>query len=336
MRIIVIFLHIFMLFHLTLRLTTAPPCFINIQDMTANISHIQRLSTHDGPGIRTTVFFKGCNMRCAWCHNPESLSSDTQIGILPERCVGCGRCVGLCPEQALEYSETGGISLDNDKCGGCGICVDECYSSVFTLSGFEMSLDELLDALLKDEVYFRQSGGGVTFSGGEPLIQAGFLSRMIALLKERNISTVVQSNLSLPLTPEREECIRMADLFMVDLKIFDTDDHRRWTGTGNDRIKENLLRFDVLGGRVEIRTPVIKGVNDREEEISAIAGFAGRIKALSSYTLVPYHPLGLSKYKQFQMESEYGDKVFFNKERLEELNKAAGIAIGKTKSEGSV
>jgi pyruvate formate lyase activating enzyme len=281
------------------------------------ISSIQRLSTHDGPGIRTTVFLKGCNMSCTWCHNPESMTGDISVGVMKEKCRGCGKCLMLCPAGALSLTN-GKICLDRDRCVKCLLCVEECFSRVFTVAGKHYSPQELAETLLRDKPHFDRSGGGVTFSGGEPFMQAEFLFLTAALLKEEGIHVAIETNLSFP--PETiEERNGYIDYFIVDLKMMDSAKHREWTGAGNERIIENILVLDRSGIPFELRTPVVKGINDSPGEIKEMALFVKRIKNIWKYTLIPYHPLGLVKYRQFRTNPLYTEESFYDKARLKEL-----------------
>jgi pyruvate formate lyase activating enzyme len=285
--------------------------------MNGLISSIQRLSTHDGPGIRTTVFLKGCNMHCPWCHNPESMTGGVSIGVTRKKCRGCGRCLMLCPSGSLSMVN-GKISLDQKTCVKCLLCTEECFSAVFTVAGKQYSPRKLAETLCRDKAYFDRSGGGVTFSGGEPFMQAEFLSLAAALLKETGIHVAVETNLSIPLG-DMENWTGRIDYFMADLKMMNSAKHREWTGAGNEEVIENILTLDRSGVPFEIRTPVIKGVNDDPGEIKEIALFIKGLKNIRNYTLVPYHPLGLVKYRQLRMRLSYAEKSFYDKNRLEEL-----------------
>jgi pyruvate formate lyase activating enzyme len=199
-------------------------------------------------------------------------------------------------------------------------CVQECFSKVFTLSGTEYSVRELIDEIRKDKPFYLRSGGGVTFSGGEPFLQALFLLEVARLCRKEGISVMAETNLSLHFEPYIEESIPWVDHFFVDLKFFSPEKHRDWTGIGNETIIDNIRKLDAWGADYEIRTPVLEDVNDSIEEIKKIAGFAGTLKNLKSFSLVPYHPLGLTKYSQFGMEAEYPVKEFYSMEKLETLN----------------
>ncbi len=227
------------------------------------IADIQRFSLHDGPGIRTTVFLKGCNLRCAWCHNPETISFQPQVLLRPEKCIGCGGCE------------------------------DGCFSGARVLCGVERTVDDVLRDVLLDAPFYG-TDGGVTVSGGEPLCQLQFTAALLAACRATGVRTAVESNMTLP-WEVAWSVLQYCDLLMADLKLWDLEEHRRWTGQSNREIKANLLRAADAGLPVLLRTPVIPGVNDREEEIRAIARFAKGLNTLVCYELLPYHPLGLSK-----------------------------------------
>jgi pyruvate formate lyase activating enzyme len=212
----------------------------------------------------------------------------------------------------------GKISLDPDTCVKCLLCTTECFSGVFTAAGKRYSPQELAEKLFQDKPYFDRSGGGVTFSGGEPFMQPEFLSLAAALLKEMGIHVAVETNLSIPFENTGSWAGHI-DYFMADLKMMDSAKHREWTGAGNEKIIENILALDRSGIPFEIRTPVIKGINDDPGAIKEIALFVKELKNIRGYTLIPYHPLGLVKYRQFRMTPPYREESFYDKDRLEEL-----------------
>lgn len=227
------------------------------------VADIQRCSYHDGYGIRTSVFLKGCNMRCAWCHNPETIAPYPQY------------------------------LIDKSKCIGCGQCQEGCFSGARTLCGREMTVEEVVRAILLDAPYYG-SDGGVTVTGGEPSVQAAFSTAILHSCTEKGIHTAVETNLLAPwekLLP----MLREADLIMADLKLFDDQKHKTWTGVSNEKIKKHLLSLQTLQKPLILRTPVIAGVNDSVEELGRIASFAARLPSLLYYELLPYHSLGLSK-----------------------------------------
>jgi pyruvate formate lyase activating enzyme len=291
------------------------------------ITSVQRLSTHDGPGIRTVIFLKGCNMSCPWCHNPESISPEVSLGLVADKCRGCGKCTALCPAGALSL-ENGKVKLAREICTKCLRCVGECFSGVFSVAGEELTPRELAGRVFTDKPYFVRSQGGVTFSGGEPFFQPDFLLEAAGLFNKEGINVIVETNLSIPLhySGSSLNCI---DYFMVDLKMMNDTNHKRWTGIGNKGILDNILALDRAGAAFELRTPVIKGVNDSPEEIGEIARFAGKLKSLRGFSLIPYHPLGLVKYRQFQIPPLYAEESFYDKARLEELRQLAATVMNK-------
>lgn len=227
------------------------------------VADIQRCSYHDGAGIRTSVFLKGCNMRCAWCHNPETIAPEPQYLLHPDKCIGCGKCA------------------------------EGCFSGARTLCGREMTAEAVVREILLDAPYYG-ADGGVTVTGGEPSVQAEFAEAILRSCRAQGIHTAVETNLLAPwetLLP----MLRQADLIMADLKVFDAEAHRQWTGVPNGRIKENFRRIRELGTPLILRTPVVAGVNDTEEALGAIARFAAALPTLRYFELLPYHSLGLSK-----------------------------------------
>lgn len=227
------------------------------------IADIQRCSLHDGPGIRTSVFFKGCNMRCQWCHNPEMLNPHPEILLTPSLCIHCGQC------------QTG------------------CYSGARRTIGREMTVDEVMKEVLHDEPYYGDDGG-ITLTGGEPTLQPDFAFALLTTAKRAGISRAIETNLFADPETLRKLC-RLCDYVMCDLKIWDDAQHISYTGVSNTLIKENIAYLDGLGMALTVRTPVIQGVNDNDDSIENIASFLGSLKNLCTYELLPYHKLGLSK-----------------------------------------
>ena len=249
--------------------------------MTGLVSDIQRFSIHDGPGIRTTVFLKGCNLRCAWCHNPETLSARPEIQTFPDKCIACGACFGACATTARQRNADGSATYSRDRCAACGACAKTCYAEALTLVGREMSADQVLREVLEDREFYAQSGGGVTLSGGEPLRQGDFCLELLRLCRSHGLHTAIETNLASP-WEQIAAILPLLDLLIFDLKLFDGERHRRWTGVSNGAILTNVRRLeDYLsnaGGNgteralsIIVRTPVIAGVNDDADEIAAIA-----------------------------------------------------------------
>ena len=249
---------------------------------TATIFDIEHGSFVDGPGIRTTVFFKGCNLKCAWCHNPESQSFKPQLLFYRDKCTGCGKCREVCPNQ-LEH------------CDLCGKCTIYCPVNARKLCGESWDVERLLGEILQDKEFFENTDGGVTFSGGECMLQPEFLGEILRKCKENGIHTAVDTAGNVPWS-SFERILPDTDLFLYDVKCFDDARHRDCTGVGNRLILENLGKLLELGQNVLIRIPVIPGINDRVEEMEAIRAFLNSHGKPVGVELLPYHRLGENKY----------------------------------------
>ena len=253
------------------------------------ITQIQRYSLHDGPGIRTTVFLKGCNLSCRWCHNPETQKSGPQIQYLPKRCIQCGACLQACPEKAL-YIEEGHIKRNAGKCAVCGACATVCYPDATKVIGEKLALPALMETLEADRDLY-EDGGGVTFSGGEPMLQAGVLSRFLPKIREAGIPVTVDTAGCVPfdwfelLLPE-------VDLFLYDIKMTDPLKHKDFTGVSNELILDNAARLSRAGSRLWIRTPLMHGVNDTEEDLNGLHRFLEGLSGVERLDLLPYHAYG--------------------------------------------
>ena len=252
-----------------------------MSNTTANIFDIQRNSFVDGPGIRTTVFFKGCNLKCAWCHNPEGQSTKKEWMFYPDKCVGCGRCVGI----GLESADF--ICLHDAKI----IC------------GKEYTVDEVVREILKDKVFYENSGGGVTFSGGECMLQIDFLEEILKACKQNGIHTAVDTAGNVPFD-YFERIIPYTDLFLYDVKCFDSDKHRQYTGVENQLILKNLKRLLATGTPVWVRIPIIPTFNDTVEEMQKIKAFLSSCGAPEKVELLPYHAMGEHKYAAIGKETQ--------------------------------
>jgi len=293
-------------------------------DDKATILDIQRLSTEDGPGIRTTVFFKGCSLACLWCHNPESISFERQIQWFGTRCIGCRTCVKSCPNDALVLGESG-LSILRDKCELCFKCVDFCPSGAIELKGTEWSLDELVYEVLKDRSYFEKSGGGITISGGDPLVQIDFAEKFLSKLKEEGIHTAVDTA-GFVSKASLERILPYTDLIMYDLKLIDSQKHKKFIGADNRLILENakfLAKYIKVNGKPEmwIRTPIIPGATDSDENIAAIGAFiAGELlSVVTKWELCAFNNLCRDKYKRLDMEWDYKEDVLLTSERMDGL-----------------
>jgi pyruvate formate lyase activating enzyme len=267
------------------------------------IFDIKRYAIHDGPGIRTTVFFKGCPLRCRWCHNPESLKTGREFMVRPERCPeSCSVCQEICSEGAL--SRNGGdIRLDREKCTLCLRCAEACVYDALQLVGREVTVAELVAELDRDTVFFDSSGGGVTLSGGEPLLQEEFVGDLLEALKERGIRTAVDT--SGQADPQIFQRIQdRADLILYDLKSLDERVHQAYTGVSNRLILSNLRLLGELGIPLWIRLPLLQGINTNDEEIAALVRLLAPMRNIEQINLLPYHRGGSAKYRRLHGEGE--------------------------------
>lgn len=254
---------------------------------TAMIFDIQRSSFVDGPGIRTTVFFKGCNLKCAWCHNPESQIFKPQMMFYKDKCIGCGKCAEICENK--------------DKCILCGKCAVYCPVDARRVCGKEYTVEEVFKEIVKDKSFYETSGGGVTFSGGECMLQIDFLSEILKKCKENGIHTAVDTAGHVPFE-SFEKILPYTDLFLYDIKVFDKEKHKIYVGVDNSLILENVKKLLSHGAKLWIRTPIIVGVNDSKEEIQNIKNFVRQYGEPEKFELLPYHEMGESKYGAIDKE----------------------------------
>lgn len=268
----------------------------------ASITDIQRYSVHDGPGIRTVVFFKGCPLRCKWCQNPETQYMKKLVMFNPELCVGCGKCVEICPNHAID-PVTG--LLDRDKCTACGTCLEGCYAGARTIPGDEMSLDEVFDTVCLDEVFYKNSGGGVTLSGGEVTMHADAASKLLRRCKARGISTAIET-CGFCAFSELEKLLPYVDYYLYDIKLMDGERHREYTGQPNAVVHDNLRRLGKLGKTIIIRIPFIPTVNDSEENLRQTAELAREVNAMEVH-LLPFHQIGESKWNNLGFNYTFHD-----------------------------
>jgi pyruvate formate lyase activating enzyme len=289
------------------------------------IFDIRRFSIHDGPGIRTTVFLKGCPLRCLWCHNPESQSPYPELILQPRRCILCGDCLEACPSGAI-YREGEQILTDRDKCRLCQTCAQVCFAEARQFTGREMSTEQVMVEILCDTAFYEQSGGGVTFSGGEPLFQQEFLMTLLQASKAHDIHTALDTCGYAPF--EVFESLRsLVDLFLFDLKHMDDFTHRELTGVSNQQILENLLELSRLGHAIHLRIPLIPGHNDDDAHLHHMAHFAAGLPSLERVDLLPYHASGVEKYTRLNKTSLTSVLQPFSEARLNEI-KATFQAFG--------
>lgn len=268
------------------------------------VFNMQRFSTHDGPGIRTTVFFKGCPLRCAWCHNPESQSFAPQLMVDEDRCVSCGMCLAACPQGAISRDAVGRVRTDRTLCASCGVCVDYCPEDARELAGaFAPTASELVDRLLADRMFFERSGGGVTLSGGECLDQdIDYLDELCCMLHEEGVHIAIDTCGFAP-REHIERLLPYANLWLYDLKTLDDTVHRRYTGVSNELILDNLAFLAQSGANIEIRVPVVHPVNDGEEAMRALAAYVTEQVGTPRVSLLPYHTTGTGKYRRLGVEA---------------------------------
>ncbi len=258
---------------------------------------IQKYSTHDGPGIRTVVFLKGCPLRCLWCCNPESQRTFPELEYRYQKCIKCGECAAACPKLVITVSEGQQCNqIDRTLCDHCGICAEHCPTGALRIVGRWMSVDEVLAQVQKDRDYYRRSGGGITLSGGEPFLQGKFAIEILENCYRRNIHTAVETTGNVEWTVLRQAA-DYTDLFLYDLKHMDSQIHKTLTGVSNDQILENLRRLTEHGSRIIIRIPVIPGLNFQRENLRMLAAFL-QDTTVREIHLMPFHQLGKDKYKR--------------------------------------
>jgi pyruvate formate lyase activating enzyme len=257
---------------------------------------IERFAIHDGPGIRTTVFLKGCPLRCQWCHNPEGQAPEPELVIHGNRCIECFACLEVCPQGAISFDE---VSLVTDRhlCTACGTCVEVCYAGAREWAGQEMTVGEVLTEIARDIPFYDESRGGVTFSGGEPLYQPDFLMALLKTCAARGIGTALDT-CGLSAWEQLEAVGEYVDLFLYDLKVMEDVRHRELTGVSNELILRNLQALSRSGHEIILRVPVIPGVNDDAESVRQIGAFAADLPALQRVDLLPYHSTAEEKYRR--------------------------------------
>lgn len=258
------------------------------------IFDIRRYSIHDGPGIRTTVFFKGCPLRCWWCHNPESQSTQPELMLRLGRCTACGECQSVCPQGAI--SVEGVTSTDRERCLACGECAQVCYSGAREMVGRKMNVEQVMAEIERDVLFYDQSGGGVTFSGGEPLMQAGFLLSLLSACRERGIHTTLDTS-GYASRAVIQQIYPYVDLFLYDLKLMDPARHKQYIGASNRPILGNLRWLSERGCSLVVRIPLVPTVNDSQADLHQFGQFLAGLPHLDGVELMPYHAIALAKYE---------------------------------------
>ena len=253
---------------------------------------IQRFSVHDGPGIRTIVFLKGCPLSCRWCSNPESQQLKPLLMFEPKRCVQCHKCIAVCPVQALSF--TNPYFVDRNKCISCGACAEACLPDALVMKGETMTVWQVMQELQKDATTYRRSGGGITLSGGEPLLQSDFARELLKACHNQGWNTAMETT-GFASKEVIQDVMPHVDFAMADLKAIDPQVHKDWTGVDNRQILENLLRISQLAGKTVVRVPVIPGINDDDFAMQGVAEFAS-LMGIDTIHLLPYHSYGENKY----------------------------------------
>ena len=268
--------------------------------MDGNIFNIQKFCINDGPGIRTTVFVKGCPLRCAWCHNPESNSTKPELLYTESKCIGCGACAVAC-KNGVHTLADGTHTVDREKCTACGACADVCPTSALEISGYKKSVEDAIAEVMKDKIFYDNSGGGMTVSGGEPMAQFDFTKALLSEAKAKGLHTAIETCGFAP-TERYAEILPLVDLFLFDWKITNSDLHKKYTGVDNMLIEKNLRMISENGGKIVLRCPIIPTVNDTEEHFSGIARLANELCGVLSVDIEPYHPLGIGKAERLGKE----------------------------------
>jgi len=272
-----------------------------IEETAGTIFDIAKFSTHDGPGIRTAVFFKGCPLHCWWCHNPEGQSPAAQLVYREERCIRCFSCVEACPNHAIKILE-GTPTLLRNACKLSGMCALACQTKAREMAGKRVKVSDVMEEIEKDNIFYDESGGGVTFSGGEPFMQPIFLQNLLEACNERRIRTAVET-CGFVASETLLNSGPYVDLYLYDLKVVDSETHRRFTGVSNDMILNNLRQLSQLHDHVIVRFPVIPGVNDDDVNVFRLGEFVSSLGSVKEIDVLPYHELGIEKYKRLGIVS---------------------------------
>ncbi len=293
--------------------------------MKSRIFEIKKFAVHDGDGIRTTVFLKGCSLACIWCHNPEGISFSPQLAYYESKCIGCGECVTACPAGAHSIGDSGHI-FDRARCIGCGACEEVCLGSALKFYGREMTTDELLPILLEDKDFYDNSGGGVTVSGGECLCHADFVAELLQKLKKHGVHTAVDT-CGFVSKEAIDKVLPYTDIFLYDIKAYDEDVHQKCTGQKNSLILENLRYIDSKNAAIEIRYPYVPDMNS--DQVQKIGELLSQLKNLTKVRVLPYHNYAGSKYASLEMENTLPERVPEDSELEQAKNiiRAYGITV---------
>jgi pyruvate formate lyase activating enzyme len=302
------------------------------KDLIGRIYDIQKFSVHDGPGIRTTVFLGGCPLRCLWCHNPDSISKEYKLSFIKIKCVGierCGLCISACSKGALTegekvysyafQSDISIIAIDREKCNLCGNCTEICKAKSLVMSGRDMTLGSVIDIVNKDKSYYENSGGGMTVSGGEPLLQTDFTVALLKTAKEMGINTCLDTS-GFSEWGNLKRTIQYVDLYLYDIKQMDSQKHKKYTGVPNEIILNNIKNLAAAGAKIQVRFPIIPGHNDDETNLRATGQFIRSLEdSVTMLQILPYHRLGLTKYERLGQKNLLEDLTPPTSERMEEV-----------------
>lgn len=299
-----------------------------MKTLTGRIFNIQKFSVHDGPGVRDTIFMKGCPLKCTWCSNPESQKYGLELGWREKKCVGCGVCLKTCPNDALERADNGAVVRASGKCSKCLACVKRCYAKAMHVYGEDVTVDELYGRIRNKPQAWRVDGG-VTVSGGEPLMQADFVGELLARFRRYGIHTAIETTLCASFSKVAKVAANCS-LIYADMKLSDPVAHKKHTGVSNELIKANFLRLkrEFPDARLIARTPVIPGVNDNDEELGEIAAFLKDVPGLDDYELLPFHGFAQPKYQQLGIDYQFKDVPNMEKERISKKNEELRCYIG--------
>lgn len=297
------------------------------------VLRIEKTSIHDGEGLRTVVFLKGCPLRCQWCSTPESLSKNVQRGYDKELCQLCGRCVDMCPTQALSFAEERGVKVNYSSCKGCLRCAANCPNNAVKAYGREMTVSQVVSEICKDEVFFFHSGGGVTLSGGECLQQPDFAEEILRNCRMQGIDTAIETSLFAPWS-HIETLLPWLNTIYVDVKHGDTAEHKKYTGVDNSLILENLVRLNAspIAFKLHLRIPLVPGINDSDESLLSILRLADNLSKVTEIEVLPYHRLGVRTYslldKKYLLENLSTPEKNYIIERIMFLrNKSTRISV---------
>lgn len=293
---------------------------MNFNNARGVVFDTQRYSIHDGPGIRTIIFLKGCPLHCPWCANPESQRRSVEVWYNKALCIGCDECINACPNNNISRGENG-LLVDFPACTNCGTCVNVCCSKALSMVGKHVYVEDMLKVIERDRIFYEKSGGGVTLSGGEPLMQSTFAAALLSICKERSISTAMET-CGCAAWEDVEKVLPFTDLFLYDLKIFDTKKHKKILGAGNELILSNLKRIIAQGGKAVVRVPLIPNFNDDVENLKAILSYSEEVGA-EYVNILPYHRLGETKYDKLG-KPYYVDGQPQSKEEIQSLMDQVG------------